>query len=241
MKFSANETAYRILREKILDGEFTAGEHLAEVTLAERTGVSRTPVRAALQRLEGDGLVEFKRNQGAVVRTLPAEEVDQIFALRQELESFAVALVAERIDADGLAALQDLCTQMETEAARPEPPISYIAQLNKQFHAKIIELSGNIYLQRFAVNLIDLNFMLRSYNRFSARDLERSMRHHRELTEAFAAGNPAWARGIMVAHVEAGRSLALSMRADEDDTEPEAAEAADAAGRADDGAGEDAA
>lgn len=205
---SAGEFAYNELRAQILDGKFAAGEHLAELTLAARIGVSRTPVRAALQRLETDGLVEFKRNQGAVVRALPQEEVDQIFALRAELESFAAGLVAERITPEELEMLEALCSRMEAEAAKKDPDVTYIAQINKQFHTSIINLSGNVYLGRFAANLVDLNFILRSYNRFNRRDLERSMAHHRELTEAFAAGNAAWARAVMTAHVEVGRVIA---------------------------------
>ncbi len=205
---SAGERAYQELREQILDGRFAAGEHLPEVTLAAKVGVSRTPVREALQRLETDGLVEFKRNHGAVVRAMPAEEIDQIFALRAELESFAVGLVAETISDEDLMKLEGLCARMEAEAAKEPPDLTRIARINKIFHTTIIALSGNLYLSRFAANLVDLNFILRSYNLFSRRDLDRSMGHHRELTEAFAAHNPAWARGIMVAHIEAGRVLA---------------------------------
>jgi DNA-binding GntR family transcriptional regulator len=205
---SAGEFAYNELREQILDGMFAAGEHLAELTLAAKIGVSRTPVRAALQRLETDGLVEFKRNQGAVVRALPEEEVDQIFSLRAQLESFAAGLVAERITAKELGVLESLCSQMEAEAAKADPDLTYIAQVNKQFHNSIIEFSGNVYLKRFAANLVDLNFILRSYNRFNRRDLERSTGHHRELTEAFAAGNAEWARAVMTAHVAVGRVIA---------------------------------
>ncbi len=208
---SAGERAYYELRELILDGKFRAGEHLPEVTLAARIGVSRTPVRAALQRLETDGLVEFKRNHGAVVRALTAEEIDQIFALRADLECFAVGLVAQSIEQDALAKLEALCTRMEALAAKEPPDLMRIAAINKQFHTSIIELSGNVYLSRIAANLVDLNFILRSYNLFQPRDLERSMGHHRELTEAFAARNPTWARGIMAAHIEAGRVLARAV------------------------------
>ncbi|MEX0921705.1 MAG: GntR family transcriptional regulator [Rhodovibrionaceae bacterium] len=207
-ELSAGEFAYFQLREQILDGKYAAGDHLAELTLAAEIGVSRTPVRAALQRLESDGLVEFKRNQGAVVRALPEEEVDQIFALRAHLESFAAGLVAERITAEELDALRALCSRMEAEAAKKDADVTYIAEINKQFHRSIIHLSGNVYLARFAANLVDLNFILRSYNRFNRRDLERSMAHHRELTEAFAAGNADWARGVMTAHVHVGRVIA---------------------------------
>lgn len=204
---SAEERAYQLLRREILNGTYESGERLREEALALQFGVSRTPVRAALNRLASEGLVEFRRYNGAVVRILPIQEVDQIFQLRAVVEALAAELVAARIPPAEIDGLEAMCDAMDRACAVDIPDLTTIAKLNKEFHRKLWAASGNPYVMRVAENLSDLNFVIRSYRRFSRVDLRRSMGHHRELVHAFRARNPAWARSIMISHVEAGRSL----------------------------------
>lgn len=204
---SAEERAYQMLRREILNGTYESGERLPEEALAVRFGVSRTPVRAALNRLASEGLVEFRRYTGAVVRILPIQEVDQIFQLRVVVEALAAELAAMRISPAEIDGLEALCDAMDRASAVDLPDLPAIAKVNKEFHQKLWAASGNPYVMRVAENLSDLNFVIRSYRRFSRVDLRRSMGHHRELIHAFRARNPTWARSIMIAHVEAGRSL----------------------------------
>jgi len=204
---TAEERAYHLLRRDILGGIYASGERLREEALAFQIGVSRTPVRAALNRLASEGLVEFRRYNGAVVRTLPIQEVNQIFQLRIAVEGLAAELAATHAAGDEIAGMEALCDTMERLAAADMPDIAEIAKLNTEFHRTICVASKNIYVLKVAENLSDLNFTIRSYRRFSRSDLNRSMGHHRELVTAFRARNPAWARSIMVSHIEAGRSL----------------------------------
>ncbi|MFI4985881.1 MAG: GntR family transcriptional regulator [Alphaproteobacteria bacterium] len=204
---SAEDRAYKVLREAILNGTYPRGERLLEEALAVDLGVSRTPIRAALQRLALEGLIEFRRYVGAVVRVLPIQEVDQIFQLRGAVESLAAELAATRIAAAEIERIEGLCDRMDRIAAVEIPDLGEIARLNKELHQTILAASGNLYVQRVAVNLTDLNFMVHSYRRYARRDLERSLSQHHELAAAFRARNPSWARSVMTSHVEGARSL----------------------------------
>ncbi len=93
----ASERAYKTLREEILDWSLLPGTVLAEVEQSERLGVSRTPLREALGKLNAEGLTRAARGgRGVVVSDISLEDVDQLFELRETLECKAVALAAER-------------------------------------------------------------------------------------------------------------------------------------------------
>ena len=203
---SAEQRAYQQLRRDILDGTYRPGERLREEALALQIGVSRTPVRGALQRLATEGMVEFRRYVGAVVRVLPADEIDQVYQFRVVVESLAAELAAQRASEADLDRLAALSQAMDRIAARDIPDLMEITRLNKDFHMTILAAAGNVFVRRVAENLGDLNFMIRSYSRFSRATLLRSMAHHRELVQALRARNPLWARSVMTAHIEAGRS-----------------------------------
>lgn len=203
---SAEERAYQYLRREILDGTYQPGERLREEALALQVGVSRTPVRGALQRLATEGLVEFRRYVGAVVRVLPAEEIEQVYQFRVVVESLAAELAAQRASEADVDKLSQLCQQMDRIAQREIPDLLEIARLNKDFHLTLLAAGGNVFVKRVAENLGDLNFMIRAYSRFSRSSLMRSMSQHRELVQALRARNPLWARSVMTAHIEAGRS-----------------------------------
>ena len=100
----ADEIAFRI-QAAILEGEYPAGTHLQQEELCRRFGVSRTPVREALRKLQAQHLVELVPNRGATVRSLSRDELGEIYALRAELEGFAAELAASRVGAEELAGL----------------------------------------------------------------------------------------------------------------------------------------
>ncbi len=206
---SAEERAYQHVRREILDGSYQPGERLREEALALQVGVSRTPVRGALQRLATEGLVEFRRYVGAVVRVLPMEEIEQVYQFRTVVESLAAELAAQRASEADIDRLEALSRKMDAIAQRDIPDLLEIARLNKDFHLTLLAAGGNVFVKRVAENLGDLNFMIRAYSRFSRASLMRSMGHHRELVQALRARNPLWARSVMVAHIEAGRSGTL--------------------------------
>src|SRR6266852_8860804 len=108
----AGQTAYRRLREAIASGQFHPNERLVEAAVATRLGVGRTAVRAALVRLDQEGLVTLELNRGARVRLISDREALEIEEVRATLEAMLARRAAARISAEGLRALLAVITQM---------------------------------------------------------------------------------------------------------------------------------
>lgn len=204
---SAEERAYLYIRSQILNGDIRPGSRLPEETVARQIGLSRTPVRGALHRLVTEGLIEFRRNVGAIVRVLPAEEIDQLLQVRVVMEGLAAELAAQYASQETIERLDALCQEMIEIASRDLPDLVQIARLNNEFHFLLISSCGNIHVRRIAELLGNLNVALRSYSIFTRAVLRRSMGQHAELVEALKARNPRWARAVMMAHIESGRTI----------------------------------
>ncbi|MEU6040792.1 GntR family transcriptional regulator [Actinomadura sp. NPDC047616] len=206
----ATDTAYEAVRQMILSGEAAAGSRLGEAELAESLGLSRTPVREALQRLGSDGLVEVLPHRGARVVQWTSADLEEIFELRSLLEPYAAARAArQRPDETVLADLRDLCAEMERAAA--DGDLTRVARLNSRFHAAVIEASGNRRLPAMLTSVMHAPLIIGTFRRYGADALARSMNHHRELVAAIAAGDPAWAESVMRSHI---RAAAAELTAD---------------------------
>ena len=187
------------LEQAILLGEYASGSRLDETRLAARFGVSRTPVREALQRLIATGLVEHRRNRGAFVRLPDALEMLEMFEVMAELEGLCGRLAARRVDAaDGraLGALAAAC-----ERAREGGDTDHYYRENERLHLALYRLSGNRFLAGQARALHD---RLHPYRRLQLRVPERmrqSMNEHREIVAAIVAGDGERAARLLRAHV----------------------------------------
>jgi DNA-binding GntR family transcriptional regulator len=134
---SKTDMVAALIRELIITGELTAGEQLRQRDLARRFGVSQTPVREAMRRLESEGLVIGDTHRGFTVAAGDAGPVEENFQIRAALESLGASLAARKIDAAGISRLQDLNRQM---AALAENDPRY-AGLNREFHFTLYEYS----------------------------------------------------------------------------------------------------
>jgi DNA-binding GntR family transcriptional regulator len=198
----ATDTAYEAVRQMILSGEAEAGSRLGEAELAETLGLSRTPVREALQRLGADGLVDVLPHRGARVARWTRDDLAEIFELRSLLEPYAAARAA-RLGRDEavLAELRGHCAAMERAAA--DGDLTRVAQLNSRFHAALIDASGNRRLPAMLTSVMHAPLILGTFRRYDAEAMARSMNHHRELVAALTARDPAWAESVMRSHVRA--------------------------------------
>jgi DNA-binding GntR family transcriptional regulator len=113
---SIGDMVYEVLREAILSGAFSPGERLRQEALATAIGVSRLPVRAALLKLDSEGLVEFHPRRGAVVQTLTHDEISEIYELRDLLETFALRKSMARMTPQRVATLTSLAQRLDAEA-----------------------------------------------------------------------------------------------------------------------------
>ncbi|GAA2727405.1 GntR family transcriptional regulator [Actinocorallia aurantiaca] len=207
----AADTAYEAVRRMILSGEAAPGTRLGEAELAETLGLSRTPVREAIQRLGADGLVEVLPHRGARVVLWSARDLEEIFELRTLLEPYAVARAARiGLEEPVLAELRDLCSAMEGAAVEGE--VALLARLNSHFHEALIDASGNSRLPGMLTSVMHAPLILGTFHRYDAETMARSMGHHRELVDAITARDPEWAASVMRSHL---RAAAANLKEDQ--------------------------
>ncbi|WP_108661592.1 GntR family transcriptional regulator [Acuticoccus kandeliae] len=204
-RLTATDRVHEALRNAIARGEIGVGDRLVEEGIAERFGVSRTPVREALRRLSAEGFIDFTPHAGAVVNGWSREDAREIFEVRAELEAMGARLAAERARPAEIDRLARICDEMEA-AARGDG-VMRLSELNLALHHGILAASGHRRLEALAANLIEVGFLVRSYGTFSAEDIARSLSDHRQLIEAFRLGDARWAEATMRSHVLAAARI----------------------------------
>jgi DNA-binding GntR family transcriptional regulator len=207
---TSTERALSALRELILHGQFAAGARLGEVELAERLGVSRTPVREALTRLAAEGLVELVPNRGARVASWSVAELEGVFDLRSTLEPRLTGLAVPRARPADVAALDDLAAQM-LEVGRPGPAqdLDALVPLNRRFHGLLVEIADQPALAAALAGVVHAPIQLRNFHAYDEASLHRSLAHHVEIVAAIRAGDPTWAQAVMTAHIHNARAVML--------------------------------
>lgn len=140
------ERVYSVLEESIVDGAMAPGTHLREDEIAKQLGVSRVPVREALQRLVHDGFVEHRAGKGAFVHAPSAREVEEVFHARSLLESECARLAAAHISEQDLARLEDLLELGNAAVVAKDAQL--LLELNDRFHKTIVSASDNSVIAR---------------------------------------------------------------------------------------------
>ncbi len=199
---SASEHAYDALRQAIASGEFAGGQRLTEQMLSERFGISRTPIRDALRRLEMEGLIAAGSGRGFRVAEWTRDEIDQVFTIRAMLESYAIERAASLATDEQIEELGRLSEIMiDRTPPQSDEDFKVLADANERFHKLIIEAAQSERLARLISMTIDMALRFRTYKMYSERDLKRSSLHHREMVEALRARAPDWAASVMRSHL----------------------------------------
>ncbi|MGE0500320.1 MAG: GntR family transcriptional regulator [Rhizobiaceae bacterium] len=219
---SRSVRALLAIRELILDGTLAAGKRVSELSVAERTGLSRTPIRAALQRLSEEGLVETIPSGGFVVKSFSQQDVFDSIEVRGVLEGLAARLAAERGSTNRLGQLQACLSELdeivETAIATEDGFSSYVAA-NARLHALVIEMAESPTLKRQIDRAVSLPFaspsgfvMAQSVMSESHRILLVAQDQHRCIVEAIAGREGARAQALMQEHARlAARNLRLAL------------------------------
>ncbi|MBN0044455.1 GntR family transcriptional regulator [Streptomyces actuosus] len=195
------ERVYETLLDLITTRALEPGAHLVESDLAGRLGVSRQPVREALQRLDTDGWVELRPAQGAFVHEPTEEEADQLLTVRTLLEAESARLAALNADGAGVEALKDIVAEGMTAVESAD--VDGIVALNARFHTRIMELAGNAVLAGLAARV---ERRVRWYHAPVARQRgDRSWAEHQALTAAIADRDADLATRLMREHTERTR------------------------------------
>ncbi|MEI4472869.1 GntR family transcriptional regulator [Frigidibacter sp. MR17.24] len=194
-----SDAIYASLRRAILEQALKPGTKLPEDSIGETFGVSRTLAKAALVRLEGDGLVEIRPNRGAAVAMPSFAEAEDVFALRRCLEREVIERLCRRMSKDAIDALRSHVRE-EERAVRASSPRSI--RLAGEFHILLAELTGSTELTGFVSRIVSRSSLILA--RFGRpHSAECGIEEHIGLIEALAAQDRARAVRIMDAHLHA--------------------------------------
>jgi DNA-binding GntR family transcriptional regulator len=209
---SLRVAVYERIQEMLVERQFLPGQHLPEPVIAAQLGVSRGPVREALQQLERDGWVDVRPRHGAFVHDPTPAEVDDFFAVRAMLEREATRLAAIH-GSDMAAAMADPIIAA-ADAALSSSDSAELTDLNQQFHRAVISLADNHLLQQIAATVTDRS---RWYVQPVVGEIShRAWQDHRTILKHIVAGEADAAAALMAEHVTWSRQLYLTATASDD-------------------------
>ena len=195
---SSADRIYLALREDLLSGRLAFGERIVEERLAERFSTSRTPVREALRRLEGDGHLE---RLGSALRQVPPRLIDmtELYDLRFAVEQLIAERAARRGDRNALATLRDEWRTMEMPADEPA-----FVRTDEGFHTAFAAAAGNLAALRALRDINERIRVVRVHDFTSTDRIETTITEHVEIVEAALRGEPQRCSQLMSTHI--GRS-----------------------------------
>lgn len=201
------DEAAQALREAILTGAIASGTRLRQVRLAAQLGISRTPLREALMKLEQEGLIELLPGGGLRVAVLNLDEAVELYDIREVLDGLAARLAAQRIDERGIGNLKRQLARMKECLTRQDAHSWFVAHV--AFHDGIFRASGNGRLQALSsvVRLSIQRFhpvLLTTPNR-----LAEAYAEHRDILEAIQAHDAEAAERLARAHIARAKEIAL--------------------------------
>lgn len=199
-----SQQVYRMLKHMILVGELKTGEKLAQDELAERLGVSRTPLLSAFSKLEKEMLVEMVPRRGAFVKMYELNELVDIYEIRVRLEPLGAAEAARNGSDQEKAKLLELCAEFDGLAARKDPSTK---EADYEFHMHIMKMSGNQLLY----NIISSYSIIPIANFYGFfKEPETSATEHKHVCSAIRDGDVQRARKVMFQHVDSSRRKLIS-------------------------------
>jgi DNA-binding GntR family transcriptional regulator len=176
------DVAYDALRRAVLDGKFHDSERLIEADLAARMGISRTPLREAIHKLELEGFVRRRPSRGVIVSRVTRKEVEDVFETRSLVEPYAVSLAVQVLNEADVAELEKACQLACRYADSEHPRPDRISELNIRFYDLLYRKCPNERLSKLVFDLRDRFMFLDSMlSAFSLLDLEQRRRGTRQM------------------------------------------------------------
>src|SRR5262245_10895279 len=205
------ERAYEEIKRRLLANEYPPGAFLAERQLAEELGMSKTPVKAALERLEHEGFITVSPQQGIVVRELALREIADQYEIRVALESFTVRAVAGKLTADQVARVRaNLKAQKDI---RGKCEVSRAVDLDSEFHILFAACLGNQEILRVTLQLREkMQRVITTVFQLNPGRIDSSYDEHFAIAEAVIRGDGDEAARLAELHLTVGKRLLLSPR-----------------------------
>ncbi len=197
-----SEQVYEEIKALIMSMELRPGEPLAELTLCERLGVSRTPIRTALRMLESDGLVDFVPHRGAFVKQLTATDIAEIYEIREILEGYCARKACEVISEEAIQYIEEKLDAASTKVN--ERQYEDAMALSNELHDVIIDLAGNKQITNYLRGIGKYGKYGRRMKHMHSetkRALDNSNREHRTILDALKKRDGALAEEKMREHI----------------------------------------
>jgi DNA-binding GntR family transcriptional regulator len=195
-----------VIREAIIKGDFKPGERLRQADLAEKMGVSRMPIREAFRKLEAEGLIKLEPHKGAVVKSISIKDIEEIYALRSQLEKMAVYQSVDLLTGEDIEQLTALVNEMEIAK-----DADTFVQLNIDFHRLLVKPCKWERLNSFIGTL--WNGLPQQTPHLLTGQIETSNDEHREILEAILRKDKDTVATLVSEHiVRTGESLIASLQ-----------------------------
>ncbi len=206
------EKIVETIRNAIVNGQLPAGTRVAEPDLADKFGISRTPIREAFRQLESEGFITVIPRKGAVVASLSAKDVSDFYDLKALLEGYAARSAAKKLTEKDLARMETVNRQMENAAAKKE--VCRVLALHNEFHDIFLRTCGNEKLHSIVQSMVKQFQRFRLILAMPGR-IEGSIRQHREIIEAFRKQDGALAESLVQKNALYGKKILLQELAKE--------------------------
>lgn len=216
---SSTEIAYHGVRTDILNQVYRPGDRIKEIAVAQKYGVSRTPLREAFRRLISEGWLENIPNQGVRVAKWSAVDLEHIFDIRLRLEPYLTRCAVGRLDAAQLLALRESADDIACFSnTAGEEAIQKRTQANDRFHRTLLTASGNPRAVAILNNLVELPLVIWTFRQFTPQETARSNAHHYEIVQAARAKDAQWAESVMLSHILAAKNTVIARLTQEADS-----------------------
>ncbi|NLO88764.1 MAG: GntR family transcriptional regulator [Clostridia bacterium] len=201
------EEVFIMLREAILNGKLKPGDRLVERELAEQLGVSRTPVREALRKLELENLVTHIPRKGVIVSEVSKNDVMEILDIRACLEGLGARVAAQKASEKDIEELKECIEKIKEGMSKNN--MEEVSKLHNDFHSKILEIAGYPRLSQMVSSLGDYISRFTKMGYTIPGRMDKAMKEHYELLEAITQRNPELAKQIAEDHIDNSKSVIL--------------------------------
>ena len=197
--------AYNALRDSILSNTLTSGTIYNEKSLAQQLGISRTPVREALLELSSQGLIEFLPRKGVVVNSFTSQDINEIFELRQIMETHAFKMACTRSPRIDLSEMEK-CVETQRRIAMKSGDISEFMEIDRAFHMAFARQTGNRRLIAIMDNIRDILHIMGSYALVVEGRMNQVVLEHEKILNAVKAGDVETTLTLLTDHLKQSKA-----------------------------------
>ena len=195
------DVVFNTLRQAILTGELKPGERLMEIHLANKLGVSRTPIREAIRKLELEGLVKIIPNKGAYVTGITPKDVQDIYMIRSILEGMCARWATEHITPEQIEQLEEIVLLSEFHLKKDKDKVVQVSDLDGKFHHVLYEASNSRIMEHTLSDFHKYVKMARMLSVGAKNRAEKSIEEHKAILEAIKKGDADEAERLANLHI----------------------------------------